>query len=240
MVFNGLFRRFGGRIQQMEDERYLPPEEFPNGIFSSDGFEVVRSQFFSSSSEPVLSFGRLKMWVNSVCLRKFQKTDYIQTLVNSNTKTLILRPSREDARDALPWCSAGSEKRKPRQLSCPIFFAKIYALMEWDPDCRYRLTGKYLRENEEQLLAFDLRSAEAFCYSGDTARRYTPYFPADWRERFGMPAAEHRMEPLIHVFQEYVIFELETPIAKLGTPAPQEAKGDKRIWQTPASENYIP
>ena len=49
----------------MEDERYLPPEKAPSGIFSDDGFEVIRSQFFSSSSEPVLSFGRMKMWVNS-------------------------------------------------------------------------------------------------------------------------------------------------------------------------------
>ena len=38
--------------------------------------------------------------------------------------------------------------------------------MEWNLDCRYRLTGKYLCENGEQLLAFDLRSAEAFYYSG--------------------------------------------------------------------------
>lgn len=226
----------------MENERYLPPEKVPSGIFSDDGFEVIRSQFFSSSSEPVLSFGRMKMWVNSVCLKRFQETEYIQILVNRGTRTLTLRPSREDARDALPWCSAGSKKRKPRQLSCPIFFAKIYALMEWNLDCRYRLTGKYLCESGEQLLAFDLRSAEAFYYSGDAARRYAPYFPADWRERFGMPAAEHRMEPLIHVFQEYVIFELETPIAKLGTPAPQEAKGDEGIWQTltSTSENYTP
>ena len=150
----------------MEDERYLPPEKAPSGIFSDDGFEVIRSQFFSSSSEPVLSFGRMKMWVNSVCLKRFQETEYIQILVNRGTRTLTLRPSREDARDALPWCSAGSKKRKPRQLSCPIFFAKIYALMEWNLDCRYRLTGKYLCESGEQLLAFDLRSAEAFITAG--------------------------------------------------------------------------
>ena len=135
----------------MEDERYLPPEKAPSGIFSDDGFEVIRSQFFSSSSEPVLSFGRMKMWVNSVCLKRFQETEYIQILVNRGTRTLTLRPSREDARDALPWCSAGSKKRKPRQLSCPIFFAKIYALMEWNLDCRYRLTGKYLCENQKLL-----------------------------------------------------------------------------------------
>ena len=224
----------------MEDERWLPLEESPNSALPAADFEVVRSQFFSQSAEPVLSFGRLKMWVNSVCLKKFSETDHVQLLVNSRSKTLSLYPSREDVRDALPWCSSGGGRRKPRQLSCPIFFAKVYALMEWDPDYRYRLTGKHLRENGEELLAFDLRSAEAFLYGGDMKRRYMPYFPADWRDRFGTPAAEHRMEPLVRVFQEYAVFELERPSVKSDAPVVPETKGEDEIWWNPMSENYIP
>lgn len=110
----------------MEGEKYLTPEGAPNDISPDAGFEVVHSQFFLQSTEPVLTFGRLKMWVNSVCLKKFPQADYIQILVNSRARMLTLHPSREDARDALPWCSSGGGKRKPRQLSCPIFFAKIY------------------------------------------------------------------------------------------------------------------
>lgn len=113
----------------MEDERYLPPEKVPSGIFSDDGFEVIRSQFFSSSSEPVLSFGRMKMWVNSVCLKRFQETEYIQILVNRGTRTLTLRPSREDARDALPWCSAGSKNENP--VSCPVRYFLRKSMHLW-------------------------------------------------------------------------------------------------------------
>ena len=224
----------------MEDERRLPPEESANSTPPTAGFEIVRSQFFSQSSEPVLSFGRLKMWVNSVCLKKFPEVDHVQIMVNSSLKALALYPSRENVRDALPWCSSGSGKRKPRQLFCPIFFAKLYALMEWNPDCRYRLTGKHLWENEKELLAFDLRSAEAFLYSGDTKRRYTPHFPVDWRDRFGTPAAEHSTEPLVHIFQEYVVFELETPSVKPDVPAIPEVKGEDGIWPGPISKNYTP
>lgn len=224
----------------MEDERYLPPEGFPSGTPPTDDFEVVRSQFFSQSSEPVLSFGRLKMWVNSVCLKKFPETDHVQIMVNSSLKSLALYPSRENVRDSLPWCSSGSGKRKPRQLSCPIFFAKIYALMKWNPDFRYRLTGKHLCGNGKELLAFDLQSAEAFLYSGDTKWRYTPHFPVDWRDRFGTPAAEHNMKPLVHVFQEYAVFELETPSVKPDAPAILGMKGEDEIWPGPISENYTP
>lgn len=224
----------------MEDEKYLSPGETPSGISPAGGFELVHSQFFLQSTEPVLSFGRLKMWVNSVCLKKFPEADHIQILLNSSTRTLTLYPSREDVRDALPWCSSGGGKRKPRQLSCPVFFAMIYALMEWDPDCRYRLTGKHLRENEEELLAFDLRSAEAFLYSGDATQRYKPRFPADWRERFGTPAPERRLEPLVHVFREHVVFELKTSAVRPDVPAIQKSEGGDGIWQSPASGNYTP
>lgn len=116
----------------------------------------------------------------------------------------------------------------------------IYALMEWVPNCRYRLTGKYLCENGKELLAFDLRSAEAFLYSGDIKWRYTPHFPADWRNRFGTPATEHSMEPLVHVFQEYAVFELEAPPVKPDAPAIPATKGEDEIWPGPISENYTP
>ena len=145
----------------MEDERHLPPEESANSTPPTAGFEIVRSQFFSQSSEPVISFGRLKMWVNNVCLKKFPETDHVQIMVNSSLKTLTLYPSQEDVRDALPWCSSGSGRRRPRQLSCPIFSAMIYALMKWNPDFRYRLTGKHLCGNGEELLAFDLRDRKS-------------------------------------------------------------------------------
>jgi hypothetical protein len=112
--------------------------------------------------------------------------------------------------------------------------------MAWDPDCRYRLTGKHLRENEDELLAFDLRSAEAFPYGGDVTQRYMPRFPADWRERFGAPDSECRMEPLVHIFQEYAVFELETSEVRPDIPAIQKSKGGDEIWQSPAPENCTP
>ncbi len=209
----------------MEDEKRAPVEEASDGSFSSEDCEVVRSQFFSQSSEPAVTFGRRKMWVNSVCLTKFPKTSYVRILINKGTKTLALYPSREDDRNSLPWCSSNGEKRKPRQLSCPMFFAKIYVLMEWSPSCRYRVVGKHLRGSRGELLAFDLRAAEAYAYSADTMQRYIPRFPADWHDQFGVPAAEHGLEPLVHKFDEYAVFELEPPEPASDTPEGCKSEG---------------
>ena len=210
----------------MEDEKCLLPEEYSTSSFSDTGDEVVRSQFFSQSTEPAVTFGRQKMWVNSVCLAKFPETDYVQILVNRDKKLLTLHPSQENIADALPWRSSGNKKRKPRRLSCPVFFAMVCALMQWNPDCRYRITGKYLCENGEELLAFDLRSAEVYIYGDQAAQRYSPRFPSDWRDRFGIPAAEHDAKPLIHIFEEYAVFELDPPAFRTDTLTIQKSEGE--------------
>lgn len=210
----------------MEAEKCLLPEEDSSGNFSGAGYEVVRSQFFSQSADPAVTFGRRKMWVNSVCLTKFPGTDYVQILVNRDTKALTVRPSQENAADALPWCSAGNRKRNPRRLSCPVFFAMVCALMKWNPDCRYRITGKHLCGSGAELLAFDLRSAEAYVYGDHAAQRYAPRFPSDWRDRFGIPATEHNVKPLIHIFDEYAVFELDPPAIRPDTPTIPKLEGE--------------
>ena len=66
-----------------------------------------------------------------------------------------------------------------------------------------------------------------------------PCFPADWRGPFGMPAAEHRVEPLVHVFQEYVVFELEAPAVRPDGSDVQEVRGAApplRLRETRLSE----
>lgn len=212
----------------MEDKMSLPPGEYPDNLFSDVGCEVVRSQFFSQSSEPAVTFGGQKMWVNSVCLTKFPHSDYIQILINRETQVLTLYPSQEGIRDSLRWCYLRSGKRKPRQLSCPVFWAKICALMKWDTNCRYRITGKYLHKNGSELLAFDLRLAESYAYSAGAVRQYAPRFPADWRDWFGTPAEEHRMEPLVHIFDEYAVFELEPSSGRQDAPVIQLSGGEDK------------
>ena len=106
--------------------------------FDFEGFQVVRREFFAHLTEPAVTFNNCRFYVNSACLNKFPDTDYVQVLVNRNTKIMALRPCAENARDSFAWCSAakGKGKRKPKQTTCKLFFAKIVSLMEWNPDYR--------------------------------------------------------------------------------------------------------
>ena len=74
--------------------------------FDFDGFQVVRREFFAHTFEPAVTFNNYKFYVNSACLAKFPDTEYVQVLINQETKILALRPCKAGERDALAWCGS--------------------------------------------------------------------------------------------------------------------------------------
>ena len=118
--------------------------------FNFDDFQVVRREFFAHLHEPSVSFNNCKFYVNSACLTRFPDSGYAQVLVNSSKKILALRPCNEGSRDSFMWCTDASKgKRKPKPITCKLFFAKIVELMGWNPDYRYKLLGKLIHANGE-------------------------------------------------------------------------------------------
>ena len=91
----------------------------------------------------------------------------MQVLVNQEGRILAIRPCRAEDRDACAWCTNGSGRRKPKQITCKIFFAKVFSLMGWNLDYRYKLLGRIIHAKDEWLIAFDLtaRRPEAQVFS---------------------------------------------------------------------------
>ena len=181
--------------------------------FDFDGFQVVRREFFAHLNEPSVSFNNCKFYVNTACLSKFPTAEYVQVLVNRRSRMLALRPCQEGERDSFLWCNNSKGKRKPKQTTCRLFFAKIVSLMNWNPDYRYKLTGKLIHANGEYLIAFDLSATEIYqrSYSADAKPRTsrTPVFPAEWQEQFGLPFEEHRKSMQVNIFDGYAIYAIK-------------------------------
>lgn len=181
--------------------------------FDLEGFQVVRREFFAHLREPSVTFNNRKFYVNSACLSKFPNVEYVQALVNPKTKILALRPCREGARGSFQWCYESKGKRKPRAATCTLFFAKMFTMMEWNPDFRYKMLGNVIRANGEYLIAFDLTSTEVYQKTFDeeenaiTSR--TPVFPAGWQNQFGLPFHEHRQSMLVNIFDGYAIYSIK-------------------------------
>lgn len=178
---------------------------------SLEGFQVVRREFLSHSRDPAITFNQCRVYVNAACLAAFPDTDQVQILVHQESRVLALRPCRKLARDTFTWRVLTGGRRRPRRVACTLFFAKIVSLMDWSADCRYRILGRLEQAGDDALLVFDLSAAEIYQNGcGASAKtRAAPVFPAEWRDQFGLPAAEHAKAVEVPVLDGYTVYAMQ-------------------------------
>ena len=181
--------------------------------FSLDKFQVVRREFFSHMSEPSITFSNYKIGLNSACIKRLPQIDYIQFLVNRQTQKLAIRPCLESDFHSFQWCTNSGGKRKPRQVTGKIFFMKLFDMMGWNPNYRYKILGKLIKANGEYLFVFDLTSTEVYQRIVKEGAKpkvsRTPVFPAEWQDQFGVPYEEHRKSLQINIFDNYAVYGIK-------------------------------
>jgi len=127
------------------------------------GYQVTKAELFSHTREPAITIWQTRMKFNMACLRKFPGIQYIQILIHPEQKRLIIRPCESDAPDSLRWATGGEEKElKNRDLLCKIFAGKLYDLMDWKSEYRYKILGKPVTYKKEVLFLFQLSDFELF------------------------------------------------------------------------------
>jgi len=180
--------------------------------FSYEGFQVVRGEFFAHTYEPSFSFNSYKVSMNTACIKKLPNIEYVQILVNPEEKKLAVRPCTEDAKDSFRWCTSG-KKRGPKAITCRIFFAKVFTLMGWNPNYRYKLLGKLIRSGGELLFIFDLKTPEIYVRTEKEGQKpkmsRTPTYPAEWQNQFGVPVEEHQRNLQVNIFDGYAVFNIK-------------------------------
>ena len=196
-------------IPPISDSESTPsePEEL-----SPDGWQVVRGEFFAHLFEPSVTLNGEKVSVNTALIRKLPNTEYVQFLVNPIEKKLGVKPCTEEDKDSLRWVTIQADgNRRPKSISCRIFFGKVMNLMGWHPNFRYQIIGKPVRSNGETVYVFDLKSAKTYRKSsgkGDNSSRKA-LFPEDWMDQFGVPVTEHQNTVLLNIFEDNVVFKID-------------------------------
>ena len=193
----------------MSEPTTVSGRRIPDIDITYDGFQVVRGEFFSHIYEPSFTLNLNKISVNMACIRKLPDVEYVQILVHPEEKNLVIRPCKEEEKDSFRWKTTG-KKVSPKQVTCKVFFAKIYALMGWNLDYRYKLLGKLIRSNGELLFVFNLNNPEIYIRvfrEGEKPRvSRTPIYPQEWKNQFGISVEEHRKSLSMNKFSEYTIF----------------------------------
>lgn len=212
------------------EDRYAEEEIIQDDSFSYKGYQVVRGEFFAHMYEPSISFNQSKIYVNMGCLKRMQDVNYVQILVNSEEKKLVIRPAEEDEKDAFLWCTVKNGVRKPKQITCRVFFAKIVQLMSWNADYRYKMLGKVIRSGDEKLVVFDLNATEIYLRLVKEGQKpkmsRKPVFPAEWENQFGLPVEEHRKQLQVNIFKDYLVFGIQEKKESKNSPE-EDVKGDE-------------
>lgn len=233
-------------MEQITDEKTVTGtasreiEVIDDDSFSFKGYQVVRGEFFAHMYEPSFTFNGNKVSVNTACVKKLPDVDYVQILVNPETKKLAVRPCSEQEKDSLRWSSG--KRTAPKQITCRIFFAKVVALMGWNPDYRYKLLGKLIRSKGELLFVFDLTTPEIFVRTvkeGDKPKTSrTPTYPAEWQTQFGQSVEEHQKSLQVNIFDGYAVFGIEDPIGKRSSQKKGKETSDEQSGIPQTSNMY--
>lgn len=161
-------------------------------------YEVVRCEYFSGVGEPAITFKRGRVKFSAACLKKIPEDNYVLFLIDSAGEKLTIEPCGSDERDAIRWSSFYSEKRKPKVITGSEFCRRLFELMRWHDDCRYKLFGKAAcGADGKVILAFDLNSA--IIYRPDDSGKLSrdPDYPHEWGDSFGDPVEQRISNPLV-------------------------------------------
>lgn len=157
---------------------------------------MVRREFMSHRFDPAMTVRGNSISFNNACISKLENATYIHFLINPTLMMLVIRAVDAGERDAVRWCVLKGDKRKSRTISCRLFTEKLYAMMNWNPEYRYKMQGMKIQYEGENLYLFDLNAVECFLpqrRDPNTGKRTSQkaVLPEEWQGQFGMTMEEH-------------------------------------------------
>ena len=190
------------RLDELFSKAKLIEEEEAEAVVDLAGYQVTKAELFSHTREPSITIWPNRIRFNMACLRRFPGVTHIQILVHPDQKRLVIRPCPPDTPDSLRWAKGKTAKElSSRELLCRIFAAKIFDLMGWDGEYRYKVMGNPAVYGEEILFLFKLDDFELFV-GGKQPRSY---LPGQWRDYFGTPVERHEESYKIDLAEGYIV-----------------------------------
>jgi len=179
-----------------------------NGDFDLRGFEIARSQFFDTARKTTTTLSHDYFQFNIECIKKFEKTLYVEIFVHPVKRILAIRTSKKNVRNAVKWATIGETQYYPRRIKCAAYMDTLYDVFGWTKGCKYRVEGIFKQENEDKVLFFDTNDSEMLIpqtvlesddmdstkeelLSPDVSlftagsKKHIRAYPSDWAENFG-------------------------------------------------------
>ena len=167
------------------------------------GYELVRSQFISSSGQVSISISPTKLLFNKAALKRGPDSRKIEILVFPENKRIAVRKALPNSRFSLEWSRVTDNGAFPKIISGSAFIPTLYKLFSWNQSVQYKITGIVRKISGENVLLFSANDAtllvDKMTYESNDneisssntekqkrgrRRRITAY-PKEWADSFG-------------------------------------------------------
>ena len=136
--------------------------EVQAGDFDLRGFEITRSEFFENTRNPNVTFNHKKIKFSTACVRKFDKNNAVELLINPISRKFAVRPTTPNNRNAVVFSKLDFGKYYPKDVSTAAFSETVYSLFGWNTDYKYRILGSLYEQDGEIAYIFDVKDSEAY------------------------------------------------------------------------------
>ena len=180
--------------------------------FDTEGFEIVRREFFSKANCPAVTLRNGKVNFNIHAIRKLDKCSHILIAVNFEKKLMVVEPSDENNINSLQWSRVDKhDKVVPRTITGKLFTGLLYTNMKWNFEGIIKMLGTLVKAEDKNRFLFNLINAEAYLNlaqsSADDPNRHERvplvrehFMPKHWEGHYGLPYEESK-RPLIDTFE---------------------------------------
>ena len=188
-------------MSELEDTRQI---EYKAGL-DMRGYEVVRSQYFSTTQNPAMTIADGKLSFNTACLKKFENVEYVELLLNSVNRCIAVRPCDGNNPNAIHWGKLREGRWCALSKSCRGLAKTLFDIMDWDQDLKYRFRGDFIENDDQKVMLFQLDEPEMVKtenivlppkeaetddraeIAGRTVKQIINILPPEWEDTFGRP-----------------------------------------------------
>ena len=167
---------------------------------SLDDYVVPPNMFFSMIKKPAVSIRGNRMEFNMSSIRLFEGVQYVLPMLSERKKRMVLAICAEEELSSVEWARLKKDKWVNKNITCPEYVQNIYKMMNWQPNCRYKVYGNLANSERGLVLVFDLTAAVMFDplpeeyfdkKSGKMKKRINKFYPDEIRMKLGRSYSDY-------------------------------------------------
>ena len=202
-----------------------------------DGYELPPRTQFSMVKKPAVSIKYGEMTFNMACIRLFEGIKYILPIVNTAKKRMALIMCPEEDSASVEWARQKNGVWVNKSISSLEFLEKMFRMMNWNRECRYKVLGRVANSDQGLVMLFDLEEAIMFTpqpqeftdpMTGEVKKKQIKFFPDIYKGRIGRSYNDYVATHQMSMFENIVSYQGDEQAQVAITAAKNEEVEEKK------------